>query len=168
MSTKGFILNDGGRAAAGFRNKATAGDCVARAIAIASGRPYREIYDALAHGNATQRSTKHSRGLSGRRTASNGIFTQRKWFKDYMRSLGFVWVPTMSIGSGCTVHLIASELPAGRLVCMLSKHATAMINGVVHDAFDPRRPMIETRPGDPIEHHIETRCVYGYWRLADA
>jgi hypothetical protein len=40
-----FVYDDGGRAAAGF--KGSTGDCVVRAIAIASGKPYREVYDAL-------------------------------------------------------------------------------------------------------------------------
>ena len=40
-----FIVNDGGRAEAGY--KGGAGDCVCRSIAIATGRPYQEVYDAL-------------------------------------------------------------------------------------------------------------------------
>ena len=44
--TEGFIRDDGGRAAAGF--KGSAGDCVARSIAIAAGLPYAEVYVALA------------------------------------------------------------------------------------------------------------------------
>src|SRR6266853_960880 len=40
-----FVYDDGGRAAAGYRGKA--GDCVCRAIAIATGKPYREIYGEL-------------------------------------------------------------------------------------------------------------------------
>ena len=43
-----FIYNDGGRAAAGF--KGSAGDCVTRSIAIAAGKPYQEVYDALFKG----------------------------------------------------------------------------------------------------------------------
>jgi len=37
-------------------------------------------------------------------TAARGINVGRKWFKDYMRWLGFEWVPTMKIGSGCKVQ----------------------------------------------------------------
>ena len=40
------VENDAGRAAAGFVGKAR--DCVARAVAIASGRPYDEVYKRLA------------------------------------------------------------------------------------------------------------------------
>ena len=141
------VINDGGRAAAGFRG--ARGDCVARSIAIVTGRPYREVYDRLAEGNATQRVSKRT----GRRarSASDGINVKRKWCRDYMRELGFVWVPTMQIGSGCTVHLRKDELPAGRLIVSVSKHWTAVIDGVIHDVYNPDRG--------------GTRCVYGYWRL---
>ena len=98
-------FNDGGRADAGFKGKT--GDCVARAVAIAAGLPYKEVYDRLAEGNATQRVSKRTRGLkkNGVKTASHGINVTRKWFKDYMKELGFEWIPTMQIGSGCKVHL---------------------------------------------------------------
>lgn len=144
-----FVKNDGGRAAAGYRG--STGDCVTRAVAIASGRPYQEVYERLAGGNATQRVTKHARSNARVRTARKGINVTRKWFKDYMHELGFVWVPTMKIGSGCKVHLKKEELPAGRLVVALSKHYCAVIDGVVHDTY------LDDRGG--------TRCVYGYWEL---
>jgi hypothetical protein len=138
--------DDGGRAAAGFKGQA--GDCVARAIAIASGRPYAEVYAALAQGTGTQRA-----GKRGKRAASarNGVTVGRKWFKDYMASLGATWTPTMQIGSGCKVHLREDELPKGRLIVSLSRHLCAVIDGVIHDTFDPSRD--------------GTRCVYGYWTL---
>ena len=56
----------------------------------------------------------------------------------------------MFIGSGCKVHLRNDELPAGRLIVCLSRHYTAVIDGVIHDTHDPSRG--------------GTRCVYGYWR----
>lgn len=143
-----YERNDGGRATAGRRG--TTSDCVARAVSIASGRPYQEVYDRLAEGNATQRRSKHNRN-AGQRTASKGIYVKRKWFKDYMAELGFEWTATMQIGSGCKVHLRADELPKGRLVCLVSRHAVAVIDGVINDTYDPSRE--------------GTRCVYGYWRL---
>jgi hypothetical protein len=60
----------------------------------------------------------------------------------------------MQIGSGCTVHLSADELPSGRLVVSVSKHLTAVIDGVIHDTHDPSRR--------------GTRCVYGYWQPGEA
>lgn len=150
---EGFIQDDGGRTAAGFKGRA--GDCVARSIAIAAGLPYAEVYAALAKGTGTQRASKRTAKRSA--SARAGINTGRKWFKDYMASLGFRWVPTMAIGSGCTVHLTADELPMGRLVVSVSGHMTAMVDGIIHDTYDPRRP-------DRVDGVLrETRCVYGYW-----
>jgi hypothetical protein len=53
-----FIFNDGGRAKAGFKGKAS--DCVCRSIAIATGKPYQEIYDVLADMNESTRKTKRT------------------------------------------------------------------------------------------------------------
>lgn len=152
-----FCHDDGGRADAGFKGKA--GDCVCRAVAIASGRPYAEVYKRLADGMGAQRKT--SRTGKTARSARNGISVKRKWFRDYMAELGFEWVPTMQIGSGCKVHLLAGELPAGRLVVAVSGHYTSVIDGVIHDTWDPTRATIFTENGVTSMSH---RCVYGYWR----
>lgn len=147
-----YVYHDGGRAAAGF--KGDAGDCVVRAIAIASAGayPYAYVYDEMARLNATVRLTRKRKGsVAGKRSARNGVFTHTKAFKDWMTAHGFRWVPTMGIGTGCKVHLRADELPGGRLVTMLSRHAAAVIDGVLHDTYDCSRD--------------GTRCVYGYWVL---
>lgn len=176
-----FIFNDGGRAAAGY--KGNTGDCVCRSIAIATGRPYQEIYDRLAKGNATQRNSKYSRyrKAHGIKTAAAGINTTRKWFKDYMKELGFTWVPCMHVGKGCQVHLNANELPKGRLVVAVSKHYTAVIDGVINDTYNPSErgstvyplgyPKDELPKGAKLMEngngyaYSPERCVYGYYIL---
>jgi hypothetical protein len=154
VSDRGFVAHDGGRRRAGYRGQAS--DCVVRAVAIASGRPYGEIYKALAEEAQAER---YMRGRAGFHAACGrgssprtGIKTSLPWFKSLMESWGFTWTATMRIGSGCKVHLRPEELPAGRMVVSLSKHYTAVIDGVVYDTHDPRRD--------------GTRCVYGYWLLA--
>lgn len=174
-----FIRDDGGREAAGFQG--STGDCVARAIAIAAELPYTIVYDRLAEGNATQRITKYSgrRKSAGVRTAAHGIWVQRQWFKDYMRELGFVWHACMGIGTGCKVHLADGELPMGRLVCSLSRHYTAVIDGVIHDTYNPSRDVswsFEPDHGQELKANqghnqngvyteIGGRCVYGYYKF---
>jgi hypothetical protein len=160
--------DDGGRGAAGY--KGSAGDCVCRAIAIAGQIPYEYVYETLANGMGSQRK---SRG----RTARNGISVRRKWFKDYMSTFGFIWHATMQIGSGCKVHLHDGELPMGRLVVSLSKHYTAVIDGVIHDTHDPQREIHifeqdsgrKLKSGEQRNHngiwHVARRCVYGYWEV---
>jgi hypothetical protein len=148
-----YVQDDGGRAAAGY--KGDTGDCVVRSVAIATGRPYQEVYDALSEGVRTQRTTKRSRAKS---SARDGVRVQRKWFKDYMTGLGWEFVPTMTIGSGCQVHLVKGELPMGRLVVSVSKHYTAVVDGVVRDTHNPQRRVFWA------DGRISERCVYGYWR----
>jgi len=173
-----FVYDDGGRKEAG--RKGDAGDCVTRAIAIATGRPYAQVYDDMAQGNAEQRITKRSRKSHGKRTASRGISVQRKWFKDYMAALAWKWMPTMGIGTGCTVHLIDGELPMGRLIVSVSGHYTTVIDGVIHDTHDPSAnrgttiyppnyPGVIPKAARWLSNgngwaYSPDRCVYGYWQ----
>lgn len=146
-----WVYDDGGRSAAGY--KGSAQDCVTRAIAIATGLPYQVIYDALnveAKFNPirSQRTVKRIRHSSAR----TGVF--RKHSDRFLDELGWVWTPTMTIGSGCKVHLRPEELPSGRLICKVSKHLVAVIDGVIHDTHDCSRN--------------GTRCVYGYHKQPEA
>lgn len=144
-----FQFNDGGRRAAGF--KGSTSDCVCRAIAIVSGLPYREVYDRI---NEYAAGEKFARGRVGvmaatGRGSSARTGVMKPTTKAILADMGYVWTPTMRFGQGCRVHLRASELPAGRLIVQCSRHITAVIDGVIHDTYDPSRD--------------GTRCVYGYW-----
>lgn len=150
-----FTYNDGGRAKAGYEGKT--GDCVTRAIAITSGLPYEEVYKTLHRLNKEYADThrcqvaKKIKSGKGRRgtTPRNGVFSEI--YRPYLESLGYEWVPTMKVGGGCKVHLKEEELPKGTLIVRVSRHLTSVIDGVIHDTYDPSR--------------CETRCVYGYYKL---
>ena len=144
------IIDDGGRKQSRLKNKpSVVGDCVTRAVAIAAQLSYSQVWLDLTEINSKNRMTKRT-SKRAKQDADTGVYTSRKAFKDYMLSLGFKWVPTMSIGSGCQVHLRPGDLPSkGRLVVRLSKHVCAVVDGVVYDSHDPCRD--------------GTRCVYGYW-----
>lgn len=132
-----FTYNDGGRAEAGYKGEVN--DCVARAIAIVTEKPYREVYRDL-----SRRMADH--GFP--RSARNGVHKQV--YEPYLEELGFKWVSTMWQGSGITVHVHEDELPSGRLILRLSRHVTAVIDGVLHDTYDCSRN--------------GTRGVYGIFR----
>ena len=142
MTHAEWVYNDGGRAVAGYHG--TTGDCACRAIAIAGQETYQRIYEMINAASRGERRGTRKRGISSART---GIY--KRTMHRVMTALGFTWTPTMQIGSGCTVHLKASELPPGRLVVAVSKHYVAVLDGVIHDTSDPSRN--------------GTRCVYGYW-----
>ena len=159
MTSPNFKYDDGGRRAAGFTGNT--GDCVCRAIAIATGKPYAEVYRALwsglkSHGenHRDTGSQKESTGWREQtaRPRANGV--NRKIYDNYLRSLGWKFTPTMSIGSGCKVQMYGGGTPAGIIIARVSKHLVTVIDGVVHDAFDPSRD--------------GTRCVYGYYTASNA
>lgn len=141
--TTPHIYNDGGRATAGY--KGSTGDCAVRAIAIVTELPYQEVYDAINDLAQCEHKGRRKRGISNART---GVY--RQTVSKYLLGLGYQWTPTMQIGSGCKVHLCREELPAGRLIVCVSRHYTAVIDGVIHDTYNPARG--------------GTRCVYGYYK----
>jgi hypothetical protein len=144
-----WTYDDGGRQAAGYKGQTN--DCVCRAIAIAAQLPYEEIYREINDYAAYERSSARRKGR--RSSAREGVFkpTTRRFIE---KKLGWRWVPTMAIGSGCTTHLRAGELPPGRLIVAVSRHIVAVVDGVIHDTHDPSRH--------------GTRCVYGYWMAGEA
>ena len=122
-----------------------------RSIAIAANLPYMQVYEDLREANecyAQERDNKLSRLLTQRGSSPrNG--NHRNVFHDYILKQGFEWVPTMKVGAGCQVHLRPNELPNGILIVKVSKHLTAVIDGVMYDTHDPSRG--------------GSRCVYGYY-----
>lgn len=158
MNKPKLIINDGGRAAAGFKGKT--GDCGCRALAIATGKPYQEVYDMLIGYAAKERTALdktyrvidangvHTVTVKGRAQSHPRTGIRRDTFRKVVKDLGGVWRPMMTIGSGCTVHLRASELPAkGRHILSLSGHYAAWVDGELHDTYDCSRN--------------GSRCVYG-------
>lgn len=137
-----FVYSDGGRS--NYFEAKNVGDCVCRAICNATGKDYKEVYNALQKLAKVERTAKHP---GKRSSARNGVYkdTRRK----YIESLGWVWHPTMTIGSGCKTHLRADELPSGTLIVSVSKHLTCVKDGVLYDTYDCSRD--------------GTRCVYGYY-----
>jgi hypothetical protein len=137
-----FVYNDGGRGDAGYEGNT--GDCVTRAISIATRLSYKYVYDSLNTMSQDERIGKRKRKLSNART---GVY--RQTYERFLNKQGWTFHPTMFIGSGCKVHLTADELPKGTIICRVSRHLCVVIDGVIHDTHDPSRG--------------GTRCVYGYF-----
>jgi len=149
-----WVYNDGGRAAAGY--KGTAGDCVCRAIAIATERPYQEVYDLI---NEYAKSERTGKRKISKSSARNGVYKQT--IRKVMAHYGFKWIPTMQIGQGCKVHLTADELPRGRLVVSISGHEVAVIDGVINDTYNSSIKQYYDDDKNLITN--DRRCVYGYY-----
>ena len=120
------------------------GDCVCRAIANATGMDYKQVCDLI---NSYAKKEHLSKRKKKKSNARNGVTKDTIW--RILTDLGWKWIPTMLIGSGCQVHLNAKELPDGTLIVSVSKHLTCVKNRKLYDTYDCSRG--------------GTRCVYGYY-----
>jgi hypothetical protein len=131
-----FVWNDGGRAAAGYVG--IAGDCVTRAVAIASGAAYRDVYKEL--GKLCEKSPR------------DGVATDAA--ARYLAERG--WVRS----AGWHGPFVVEDLPKGVLVVELadrdgrSGHFCTVIDGVVHDTWNPAED--------------DDYIVEGYWTCCSA
>jgi Protein of unknown function (DUF2786) len=129
-----YIYNDGGKAASKHDE---VNDCACRAIAIATERPYHEIWDVF----RVLLETEGPRRRSG---------VDEKVQDKVMESLGWVWVNTTR------KHLREDDLPPGRLVVCIEGHSVAVVNGIIHDTWNPSRK----KNGKP-------PYVYGYYKKSE-
>lgn len=150
-----FVYNDGGRSKY-FKAK-NVGDCVTRAICNATGKDYKEVYNALNDFAKSERTGKRKHKVSKSRS---GVY--RNTYKKYIESvLGWKWHPTMNIGEGCTMHLCDDEIPSGIIIVKLAHHLTCVKDGVIYDTYDCSEKSYYDGWGD-IQVN-DRRCVYGYW-----
>jgi hypothetical protein len=129
-----YVFNDGGLAASKHNE---INDCACRAIAIATERPYHEIWEAFKTLLATE---------GPRRRSGVDESVQHK----LLESLGWTWVPTTK------VRLQEDALPPGRLVVCIRGHSVAVINGIIHDTYNSSRKKNGYAP-----------YVFGYYKKDD-
>ncbi len=114
-----FIWDDGGRAASGYVG--LSGDCVTRAIAIATGACYRDVYEKL--GKASEKSPR-----DGVHTEAAAVYLAER---DWRRTLGL------------ERPFFVEDLPPGIVIVHLARaneraqHFCTLIDHVVHDTWDP-------------------------------
>jgi hypothetical protein len=162
-----FVKDDGGRTQSGIarggRNgrigqNAAAGDvrdCAPRAIAIAAGKPYREVHDALIAAAVRYAAAGgEARRKGGYRAFHADYGVPVGACRLYLESLGWRYTSCRELPRGKGIHLRADELPPGRLIVRLRWHMCAVIDGVIHDIHDYSD---EGR-----------RRIYGYWTEAKA
>lgn len=137
-----LIYSTGGREK--YFKSNVVGDCVCRAIANATGMDYKQVYDLI---NSYAKKEHLSKRKKKKSNARNGVTKDTIW--RILTDLGWKWIPTMLIGSGCQVHLNEKELPDGTLIVSISKHLTCVKNRKLYDTYDCSRG--------------GTRCVYGYY-----
>ncbi len=127
MAYETFLYNDGGRKASGRKGKA--GDCAARAMAIALKLDYDAAYKELAEEN------KKAEGV---RSARNGI--AKKTFTDVLKRHGWVWHSAPKfVGRKARFY----DLPEDQIViARMARHISAVVHGQINDTWDCGHKMV--------------------------
>jgi hypothetical protein len=139
-----WVYDDGGSGSHDLK------DCVPRAIAIASGRPYDEVHEQCEECNAgalddayltpEERAAHEAMAEDG--LDYHGTAGADEGLDSYLEELGFQY-HRCGLGD--------DPLPTtGRLIVVMPGHFAAVIEGVLHDTWDCR--------GRPVE---------GYWMPAE-
>lgn len=164
-SSSWWRWHDGGRQHSEFRG--TTGDCVTRALCIATDRDYEDVYYQLfelkqrwadTHRDKLARRIQHF-GASPR----NGV--SQKVYGPVLKSQGFEWRACCLVGDRRRLHVIPQELREWHqetigsdclpdlddyvFVLKLSGHVVTVRHGLLLDTY------VDNRDG--------TRMVYGYW-----
>jgi hypothetical protein len=121
-----YQFNDGGRALAGY--KGSAGDCGARAIAIAIGMDYKTAYELLADANKKAGKPKSAR---------NGI--SKEIYSDVLKGLGWIWVSAPKF-EGRKAR--CSDMYLGTVIARQAGHFVAVIDGIPQDTWDCSHKMV--------------------------
>jgi hypothetical protein len=143
-TTPRWVPDDGGRTEAGFKGKA--GDCVTRAIAIATGLGYRQVHDLV---DGTGRGAPIWRADLSYTSADAGVHPA---IVDEVLSGELGWWDYHRFRP--STRFVLSRLPAGRIIVELDSippHLCAVIDRVIHDIEDCSKGGRAT--------------VHGYWTL---
>jgi len=153
-----FKYNDGGRSK---YFKGEAGDCVTRAIAIATGEDYINVYNDLFNltkDYAKSKKTKVAKQINSRANGSsprNGIY--KDIYQKYLLDRGWKYISLLKFGSKERTKL--DQLThLDNIIVSIPRHIMSMKKGVVNDIGDTRYSYWENR-----EVKKAVRTVNGYF-----
>ena len=127
-----WFYDDGGREAAGLPPNPR-GDCVARAITIATQKPYHLIHGELRR-RLKRYCERHGHRRRGWDSPDNGV--PHDVFEPYLKGLGWKKVIPGRNGHIYRMRLGRDALPKGRAIVDIDRHLVAVVDGVCHDTYD--------------------------------
>lgn len=130
-----FYCTDGGRSLAGYTGKA--GDCVVRALTIATGSSYMNMYQFI---NSTARAFETRQKVKSNNV--HGVYDDA--LHGIMKVLKFKWNPNKG-----KMLKIPSK---GTYIVSLVGHVCAVIDGTIYDTHNALTP-------------LNLELARGYWRV---
>ena len=136
-----FVQTDGGRRQ-DTKRRNHGKDCMVRALAVATGVPYAQVYDELvAEGVFSPKRGGFMDRLVGQLNFADMDFHGFK----------FQWISFPAVKGKPRMHAdkFAEQFPTGTYLLRMGHHICCMADGVLYDMFS----------------HTDRRCVYGAWQL---
>lgn len=126
------VMDDGGRQAAGLRGHT--GDCAVRACAIATGVPYKDLYDAF-----KKKNPGNVKGIP-----NYGRGTPLSFCHVFLNTRGFEWFPIRQEIGKSSPRFNTASLPMGTIVVSVPRHMVCVVDHVAYDTFalPPSTPVI--------------------------
>tara|TARA_R110000782_G_scaffold269687_1_gene368278 strand:+ start:1874 stop:2344 length:471 start_codon:yes stop_codon:yes gene_type:complete len=150
-----YKFNDGGRSK---YFKGETGDCVTRAISIATGEDYMTIYDQFFIRNKLYSETKKTKIARQMKSKSNGLSPRNGIYKEiyhkYLLDNGWKYISLVKFGSKERTKL--DQLThLDNIIVSIPRHIMVMQKGVVNDIGDTRYSYWEEKKA--------IRTVNGYY-----
>jgi hypothetical protein len=174
MTALPYNHTDGGRHAAMYveneiEPRVNKGDCVTRAIAIATGTPYAEVYEDIKYLCDTEEPIRYEKKSDVNNGVNNRIWAP--YVEEYFNVASSYKSPAMfdvtdvgeqPINDCGHFHLDADEFSEGTFIVEIWGHLLAIIDGVLHDSWDSN--------GNYKHSSKRTQCegrhiVFGWWKI---
>ena len=166
LTPLGFMICDGGREDAGY--KGDAGDCVTRAISIATAWASRGRYEYEQHRSELMKRKakwrKTSRSKRAKASKSNSVRngTPKEVYRPYLEDLGWERVSLVKFGDPTRKEMVKEDIPNDIVILEVRKHLVTCANHVVLDTWDCREATLFV--DGFATHETKPRTVTAYWR----
>jgi hypothetical protein len=160
-----LVICDGGREDAGY--KGNVGDCVTRAITIATAWEANGQYEYEKHRSelmkrkAAWRKTSRSRRAKASKSNSVRNGTPKDVYRPYLEDLGWKRVSLVKFGDPTRKEMVKEDIPNDIVILEVRKHIVACINHTVIDTWDCRESTLFV--DGYATHETKPRTVNGYW-----
>lgn len=160
-----FVVDDGGRKAAGYKGNAS--DCVLRSLSIALGEDYEELRRELMEETKHFANTSRSRKAKRQKKEGNSVFrgVYREVYSVILKRRGWIRTGMSKIGSSKRYYLTKSDVPPVPVILHTRGHLTTSIDHTIRDTWDTRMSTV-FKDGSPTDEK-SPRVYYSMWTPPD-
>ena len=160
-----FVVDDGGRKAAGYKGNAS--DCVLRSLSIALGEDYEDLRRELMEETKNFANTSRSRKAKRQKKEGSSVFkgVYREIYSVILKRRGWIRTGMSKIGSSKRYYLTKSDVPPVPVILHTRRHLTTSIDHTIRDTWDTRMSTV-FKDGSPTDEK-SPRVYYSMWTPPD-